>query len=126
MEVCFYAHRRGYATLSIDRAGDGASSRPNPFHTDQIPLHAAVANQIAAQLKRGQLVRGRSFEKAIYVGHSLGSMIGIELVATYTNAVNALMLTGYAAESATLLILETGLLPAKEALPARFGSLDDG
>jgi pimeloyl-ACP methyl ester carboxylesterase len=85
-----------------------------------------VANQIAAQLKRGQLVRGRSFEKAIYVGHSLGSMIGIELVATYTNAVNALMLTGYAAESATLLILETGLLPAKEALPARFGSLDDG
>ncbi|KXG50215.1 uncharacterized protein PGRI_061820 [Penicillium griseofulvum] len=122
-----FATRRGYATLSIDRAGDGASSRPNPFHTDQIPLHAAVANQIATQLKRGQIIRGRSFEKVIYVGHSLGSIIGVDLAATYPDAVDALVLTGYAAaESASPLILETGLLPAKEALPARFGSVDDG
>ncbi|KAJ5197685.1 hypothetical protein N7449_008164 [Penicillium cf. viridicatum] len=121
-----FATRRGYATLSIDRAGDGASSHPNPFHTDQIPLHAAVANQIAAQLKRGQIIRGRSFEKVIYVGHSLGSMIGVELAATYPDSVDALMLTGYAAEPGSPLLLETGLLPAKEALPARFGSLDDG
>ncbi|KAL4767088.1 Alpha/Beta hydrolase protein [Aspergillus nidulans var. acristatus] len=121
-----YATRRGYATLSIDRAGDGASSHPNPFHTDQIPLHAAVANQIAVRLKRGEIIRGRPFEKVIYVGHSLGSMIGVELAATYPDAVDALMLTGYAAESDSPLLLETGLSPAKAALPARFGSLDDG
>lgn len=120
------ATRRGYATLSIDRAGDGASSHPNPFHTDQVSLHAAVANQIAGELKRGQIIRGRSFENVIYVGHSLGSVIGVELAATYPDAVDALMLTGFAASSNSPLVLKTGLLPAKEALPARFGSLDDG
>jgi pimeloyl-ACP methyl ester carboxylesterase len=121
-----FATRRGYATLSIDRAGDGNSSHPNPFHTDQIPLHAAVANEIAAQLKRGQIIRGRSFKKVIYVGHSLGSMIGVELAATYPDAVDALMLTGYALGPSSPLLFKTGLLPAKVALPARFGSLDSG
>lgn len=53
-------------------------------------------------------------------------MIGVELAATYPNAVDALVLTGYAAESDSPVISETGLLPAKEALPARFGSLNDG
>lgn len=124
-----FATRRGYATLSIDRAGDGASSHPNPFHTDQVSLHAAVANQIAVQLKQGQIIRRRLFENVIYVGHSLGSIIGVELAATYPEAVDALMLTGYAkyaTESESPVLLKTGLLPAKEVLPARFGSLDDG
>ncbi|RDH27528.1 Alpha/beta hydrolase family-domain-containing protein [Aspergillus welwitschiae] len=121
-----FATRRGYATLSIDRAGDGASSHPNPFHTDQISLHAAVANRIAVELKRGKIIHGRSFEKVIYVGHSQGSVIGVELAATYPDAVDAMMLTGYAASSNSPLVMQTGLVPAKDALPARFGSLDDG
>lgn len=123
-----FAARRGYATLSIDRAGDGASSHPNPFHVDQISLHAAVANHIAIQLKQGQIILGQSFENVIYVGHSLGSVIGVELATTYPDAVDALVLTGFANLSASPspLVLNTGLLPAREAYPARFGNLDEG
>ncbi|KUL82312.1 hypothetical protein ZTR_09725 [Talaromyces verruculosus] len=121
-----FANQNGYPTLSIDRAGDGASSHPDPFNVVQVPFHAAVIAHVADGLKAGRFV-GRQFNKVIYVGHSLGSLIGNVLAATYPVAVDALVLTGFgiSGDDASGLSVSTDMIPAGEYSP-KFAGLSDG
>lgn len=92
-----YASRRGYATLSIDRLGMGSSSHPDPVNVVQVPLQAAILDKIATKLRTGK-IGGRRFRKVHYVGHSLGSIIGNHVAASFPKTLDSLVLTGYGRE----------------------------
>ncbi|KAH7165194.1 Alpha/Beta hydrolase protein, partial [Dactylonectria macrodidyma] len=112
-----YASRRGYATLSIDRLGMGSSSHPDPLNVVQVPLQAAIFDKIAKKLRTGK-IGGRCFRKVHFVGHSLGSIIGNYVAASFPKTIDSLVLTGYGRE------IELGGAALMQPIPAaRFAAL---
>jgi pimeloyl-ACP methyl ester carboxylesterase len=72
------AAHAGYATLSIDRIGNGRSSRP-PSPAVNITSNADVVRQVVRQLRSGKVPAPAggaavAYDKVILVGHSYGSM----------------------------------------------------
>jgi pimeloyl-ACP methyl ester carboxylesterase len=94
-ETYSYVHAcaaAGYATLAIDRLGDGASTRPAGRLLTWHNAALTVARAVTA-LRSGEL--GTGFDKVVYVGHSYGSITGY-LVAARHPGVDALVATGAA------------------------------
>ncbi|KAE9367308.1 alpha/beta-hydrolase [Stipitochalara longipes BDJ] len=125
-----YASSKGYATLTIDRLGNGNSSHPNPITTVQLPYQAEQLHEIIAMARGGTLplpVPGTSFDKIIVVGHSLGSVVANNLNANYPSDADATILTGYAyffPPQFTGVFAESWILPAE--LDPRFATLPVG
>ncbi|HEV7976004.1 alpha/beta hydrolase [Amycolatopsis sp.] len=86
------ANRRGYATLNIDRLGDGQSTHPlsafGNFYADVSTVH-----QVITALRDGRL--GTHYSKVIEVGHSLGGIITMAEAGLYKD-VDAIIPTGIA------------------------------
>ncbi|MYW92883.1 alpha/beta hydrolase [Amycolatopsis rubida] len=86
------ANKRGYATLNIDRLGDGQSTRPlsafDNFYADVSTVH-----QVITALRDGRL--GTPFSKVIEVGHSLGGIVTMTEAGLYKD-VDAIMPTAIA------------------------------
>lgn len=80
----------GYATLAIDRLGDGESTRP-PGHQLTWGNAALTVARAVTALRSGEL--GHRFDRVVYVGHSYGSAVGF-LVAARHPGVDALIATG--------------------------------
>lgn len=87
-----HATQAGYATLAIDRLGDGASTKPPGRHLTWNTSALAAATAVNA-LRDGRL--GVAFEKVVLVGHSYGSVTGY-LVAARHPGLSALIATGAA------------------------------
>nr|POF13032.1 hypothetical protein CFP56_10180 [Quercus suber] len=124
------ASDNGYPTIAIDNLGSGNSSHPDPIAVVQMGLQTEIANVIITMLRSGQVggpVAGKKFTKVIYVGHSYGSIQGNAIAATYPDAVDTFVLTGYTGDFiAGLVPLSAGLaLPAQAVMP-RFASLPVG
>ena len=86
------ANEAGYATLAIDRIGDGESTHP-PGATLTWDTAARTVQQVVTALRDGSL--GRSFDKVVLVGHSYGS-VTTYLVAGRYHDVDAMIVTGIA------------------------------
>lgn len=84
--------RAGYATLAIDRLGDGHSTRP-PGRRLTWSNAALTVAQVVSAVRNGSL--GTRFEKVALVGHSFGSVTSY-LVAGRHPGVDALIITGAA------------------------------
>lgn len=82
----------GYATLAIDRLGDGASTRPPGRRLTWGNAGLTVARVVTA-LRDGSL--GTAFQNVVLVGHSYGSVTSY-LVAGRHSGVTALIATGAA------------------------------
>lgn len=86
------ANKRGYATLDIDRLGDGQSTHPlsafDNFYADVSTVH-----QVITALRDGRL--GARFGKVIEVGHSLGGIVTMTEAGIYRD-VDAIIPTGIA------------------------------
>lgn len=68
-----YLDRNGYATLNIDRLGDGRSDHPlSPLVN--APAQAVVTHELVQKLKHGQ-IGGLRFPHVGLVGHSYGTII---------------------------------------------------
>jgi pimeloyl-ACP methyl ester carboxylesterase len=94
-ETYSYARRAnaaGYATLAIDRLGDGASTRPPGRRLTWGNAGLTVAQAVTA-LRDGSL--GTAFRNVVLVGHSYGSVTSY-LVAGRHPGVTALIATGAA------------------------------
>jgi pimeloyl-ACP methyl ester carboxylesterase len=113
-----YAANEGYATLAIDRLGNGQSSHSDAL-TAQIPLQVEILRLINEAARSGNLplpeaYSGASFDKIIAVGHSLGSVVVNSLNWRYPSDANATLLTGYAPFYAMQLagfVVASGLSP---------------
>lgn len=95
----------GYATLAIDRLGDGESTRPAGLHLTWDNA-ADTVHQVVTALRAGDL--GPAFAKVILVGHSYGSVTSYRAADRYQD-VDALIVTGIA-HRADLVRLTTDLV----------------
>ncbi|KAK2803989.1 hypothetical protein FQN50_006795 [Emmonsiellopsis sp. PD_5] len=131
-----FAADEGYASLSIDRLGQGASSSADPLLEVQVNLHAEMMKAIADQLRAGDVVAeteggkigGKKFDNVVFVGHSLGSAIGNAAARRNPDTFDALILTGW---SANLIenfpkVLFGNVLPALLANIVKWGHLHIG
>jgi pimeloyl-ACP methyl ester carboxylesterase len=87
--------RAGYATLTIDRIGIGASDHP-PSDQVTIASNAFVVHQLVQTMRAGRQVDGFGFvrsERVMLVAHSLGSFIATLEAATYAD-VDGVILSG--------------------------------
>lgn len=123
-----YATSQGYSVITIDNLGAGASSKANPITEVQQPLQQAILHDITTKLRDGQLPFAPEVDKVIFVGHSLGSVVGNGIATKYPADFDSMIMTGY---SNTLLQPVPGLLlaaaiPAQLQDPAKLGSLPPG
>ena len=84
---------------------------------------------LAARAAALPIPKPRAFKKIIYIGHSLGSVIGNSLNTKYGSDVDATVLTGFSSQILTALPAAFGLilaLPAATVQPSRFGGLQAG
>ncbi|RFU28066.1 hypothetical protein B7463_g8270, partial [Scytalidium lignicola] len=124
-----YALSQGYATLAIDRLGNGDSDHPDPVQIVQIPIHVETIHEIVLAARAGNAPFPRSFSTIIYVGHSVGSAVGNQFNGKYPTDVDATILTGYSIQLSPDIaqgVLATQPLPAATAQPSRYASLDSG
>ncbi|MBF6329337.1 alpha/beta hydrolase [Nocardia transvalensis] len=82
----------GYATLVVDRLGNGASTHP-PALTLTATATASALHDIVGSLRRG-LAGAQPFGKVITVGHSLTSGTSVIEASTHHD-VDGVVLTGY-------------------------------
>ena len=81
---------RGYNSLALNLPGHGPSSSPNKSEGDvptTIPAYADWVVDFLDALK---------IEKAIFVGHSMGTLIGLEAAASYPDRIEKMILVGAA------------------------------
>jgi pimeloyl-ACP methyl ester carboxylesterase len=88
----------------------------------------AILHDITTKLRNGQLSFAPKADRVIFVGHSLGSVVGNGVATKYPADFDSMIMTGY---SNTLLQAVPGLLlaaaiPAQLQNPAKFGSLPPG
>ncbi|MFI6343949.1 alpha/beta hydrolase [Streptomyces sp. NPDC050560] len=116
------ANRLGYATVSLDVLGTGASSHPD---STEVTFGAIVetVHQVIAQVKQGAL--HRHYAQVMAVGHSFGSAELIQETAEHHDA-DALVLTGSGHTTSSFVKTHDKevYMPANR-IP-RFSSLDDG
>lgn len=95
---------RGYATLTYDRLGSGASrlsSRTggdlDPINELQAPLEVALVSALTSIARAGQLGQAgnASFDRVLHVGHSLGSISLYGAVAAVPGLSDGIALTGF-------------------------------
>ncbi|KAH7099173.1 hypothetical protein BKA62DRAFT_621740 [Auriculariales sp. MPI-PUGE-AT-0066] len=129
----------GYPVLSYDLLGSGNSEQPSPTDVVQIPLNIQIAIAIVKHIRGGTLPGlNRSlgaFDKVIYVGHSMGSLVLNGVMASEPEPnegngqglVDFAVLTGYAhLPIHTPTIAGGDIQIARDTLPARFAGLDEG
>lgn len=89
-------NRNGYATLAVDKLGNGASSHPDPVYDVQLPLQIETVHSLILQIKSGE-AGIPVLSSSIFVGHSSGSIFRADLAQTHPEDVDASILTGYPA-----------------------------
>ncbi|KUJ10286.1 uncharacterized protein LY89DRAFT_675142 [Mollisia scopiformis] len=122
-----YASLQGYPTFAFDRLGNGNSSHPNGITVVQCPAQAATVHEMILLARNGALPFPRNFDKIIFVGESLGSLVGNYLNVNYPQDADATILAGFAKDWVTVIpgfTFTAGLLPALGVQPSRYGNLD--
>ncbi|KAI9761478.1 MAG: cis-prenyltransferase [Chaenotheca gracillima] len=113
-----YAASQGYASLSIDQLGNGQSSHLEPANVVQASLQEAIVHEIILQLKAGQ-IGSKAYPNVVYVGHSLGSLLGTRIAQDHATDATALILTGFSNDiSNNAALVDTwNLAPAADVWP---------
>ncbi|WP_300016917.1 alpha/beta hydrolase [Pseudonocardia sp.] len=106
------AARAGYATASIDRIGNGASSHPLSAFVD-ITSNATALHGVVQALRAGTVDgQDSGFDRVALVGHSYGSFTSM-IEASRFRDVDAVLLTGFShrVNNRTPVAIETSLYP---------------
>ena len=128
-DYAYAAARSGYATLSYDRLGNGASSIVDPYSEQQAQVELAVLTQLTALLKSGKLSDSIPVPaKVVHVGHSYGSQLSVALAATAPQLTDGIVLTGFSTNYTWMqwFAISTIFHVAAENQPERFGNRSFG
>ena len=122
------ANAAGYATLAVDKLGNGGSSHPDPILDVQLPLQVETTHAMITQIKRARAKVARP-KPITLVGHSSGSILIAALVQSYPRDADAVVLTAYSTRQPSdspnaTLVPNVG--PAAISDPRRFGNLSYG
>ena len=121
-----YATKKGYATLAIDRLGNGDSTHPaDGIIAASGYTNADVIHEIVTQIQ-AEGIQGSKYKKIVGVGHSLGSVATHLAAARYPDVFDAMILSGFSADfldNAVKVFATTGILPADIVNPIKWGRL---
>ena len=123
----YHMNPNSYATLAVDKLGNGQSTGPDPVREVQLPLQMETIHSLISQIKSG-MTQIPVPSQLIYVAHSSGSILGATLAQIHPDDVDALVLTGYSAGGSNNPggIPSYKYLPAAISAPIRFPGLDYG
>lgn len=115
----------GYATLAIDRIGDGASTRP-ASSVDTFDMQVDTLHQVLSAVREWGFGLGR--EKVELIGHSYGSLYAEGDLALHPGDADALILTGSGHTTTSVInaISRADTYPANNLPRFRALGLDDG
>ena len=118
----------GFCTLSIDRLGEGNSSKADPLSVLQAPAEMSALYELTMMLRNGTLPNvPQAFSKIVHVGHSFGSALSYLLAIEHPTASDGLVLTGFSQNasflSATVASWDSKL--ARLNQPLRFGNISN-
>lgn len=123
-----FANAKGYHTLAIDRLGQGLNSRAfDPLLVVQPAMQLEIIHQLITAVRSGARnnALGRKFGKIFWVGHSYGSMLGVQHARLHPADTDAMVLTGYSSTlSGAMASLQLG--SASQRFPVRFGPISAG
>ena len=116
----------GFCTLSIDRLGEGNSSKADPLSVLQAPAEASALYELTVKARTGTLPSvPQAFNKVVHVGHSFGSALSYLLAVMHPTASDGLILTGFSQNGsflpATVASWDSKL--ARLNQPLRFGNI---
>ncbi|KAL8868118.1 MAG: hypothetical protein Q9174_005205, partial [Haloplaca sp. 1 TL-2023] len=116
----------GFCTLSIDRLGEGNSSKADPLNVLQAPAEMSVLYELTSMLRNGTLPNvPHAFTKIVHVGHSFGSLLSYLLVRMHPTASDGLVLTGFSQNGTYLpaTVASWDVKLARLNQPFRFGNI---
>ena len=120
----------GYSTLSYDRIGTGASTKPDPYTMSQTAIELALLKKLTVELRAGTLhsLVPKATGNVVHIGHSYGSILSNALVASSPELSDGVVLTGYSttAEWIPQWLISTNFVIAAGNQPHRFGQLSTG
>lgn len=116
----------GFCTLSIDRLGEGNSSKADPLSVLQAPAEMSALYELTMMLRNGTLPNvPRAFSKIVHVGHSFGSALSYLLAVMHPTASDGLVLTGFSQNGSFLptTVASWDSKLARLNQPLRFGNI---
>ncbi|KAL8699297.1 MAG: hypothetical protein Q9201_006082 [Fulgogasparrea decipioides] len=116
----------GFCTLSIDRLGEGNSSRADPLSVLQAPAEMSALYELTMMLRNGILPNvPHAFSKIVHVGHSFGSGLSYLLAVMHPTASDGLILTGFSQNGSFLpsTVASWDSKLARLNQPLRFGNI---
>ncbi|KAL8708782.1 MAG: hypothetical protein Q9225_007550, partial [Loekoesia sp. 1 TL-2023] len=116
----------GFCTLSIDRLGEGNSSKADPLSVLQAPAEMSAIYELTMMLRNGTLPTvPQAFDKVVHVGHSFGSALSYLLTVMYPAASDGLILTGFSQNGSYLpsTVASWDSKLARLNQPLRFGNV---
>lgn len=118
----------GYSTLSYDRIGNGQSTKSDPYTINQLGIQAQVLAILTTHLRNRDIPALQHIpqpHKIVHVGHSYGSELSVALVSNNPTLSDGLILTGFAENSTSGLIVSSNFHLARET-SRRFANLSSG
>ncbi|KAL8909560.1 MAG: hypothetical protein Q9171_005006 [Xanthocarpia ochracea] len=116
----------GFCTLSIDRLGEGNSSKADPLSVLQVPAEMSALYELTMMLRSGTLPEvPQAFSKVVHVGHSFGSTLSYLLAIMHPTASDGLILTGFSQNGSFLptTVASWNSKLARLNQPLRFGNI---
>ncbi|KAL8645074.1 MAG: hypothetical protein Q9226_007466 [Calogaya cf. arnoldii] len=116
----------GFCTLSIDRLGEGNSSKADPLSVLQAPAEMSALYELTMMLRNGSLPNvPQAFNKVVHVGHSFGSALSYLLSVMHPTASDGLILTGFSQNGSFLAatVASWDVKLARLNQPLRFGNI---
>ena len=116
----------GFCTLSIDRLGEGNSSKADPLSVLQVPAEMSALYELTMMLRNGTLPEvPHAFSKVVHVGHSFGSTLSYLLAIMHPTASDGLILTGFSQNGSFLpaTVASWNSKLARLNQPLRFGNI---
>ncbi|KAL8733293.1 MAG: hypothetical protein Q9181_003632 [Wetmoreana brouardii] len=116
----------GFCTLSIDRIGEGNSSKADPLSVLQAPAEMSALYELTMMLRNGSLPNvPHTFSKIVHVGHSFGSGLSYLLAVMHPTASDGLILTGFSQNGSFLptTVASWDSKLARLNQPLRFGNI---
>ncbi|HEU5471375.1 MAG TPA: alpha/beta fold hydrolase [Actinophytocola sp.] len=81
----------GYATFAVDRIGHGGSDKPSSAVVT-MGAAATALHDVVTKLRSGQ-IGGQAFRRVVWVGHSLGAVVGYDYGGRFSD-IDAYAMTG--------------------------------
>lgn len=117
-------NNEGYATLAVDLVGAGNSTFPDGLMEAQTQTYVEVMHKVLQAVRAGH-VGGRSWDRLVFVGFSIGGITANSLSTQYPDDADALVLHGIAWDLSWIYpAFLAGLQgPAAQIDPVKWGNL---